>query len=244
MDDEAPRMIVGSVDRGMAAVCNSTTGKVEKDIIYFNSDQLPMEIADLLFDRSRLFAGFLNGGVAMVSNVLSRSGMPQLRTFLGFHQGPVTKIASIPNQHNTLLSGGADGEVRVWNVSSGRSAAVCQGNTSPITSIVMDPKQFVAAGTMNGKIHVWVLDASTLKQSATPVSGLTIPNMTPDNVVSVSRTLDHFSSIQATGTRPIVNLLLDTTLSILISLCECKASDAGLLFAYGMLLLGQKLGYV
>ncbi|KAJ3210876.1 hypothetical protein HDU67_004946 [Dinochytrium kinnereticum] len=181
MDDDTPRMIIGSIDRGTAVVCNASTGRIEKDMVHFSPEMNPMEIADLQYD----------------------------------------------NQYNTVLSGGFDGQVRIWNVASGRVVAVCTGNTSPIASLASDPKQFVAAGTMDGKIHLWSMNAAIVQQCfATSSSGTASPATSTD--LLVAETFQHFSLPSSRdGDRRIITLFLDVSLSILISLCECRAVEAG-----------------
>ncbi|KAJ3099822.1 hypothetical protein HDU97_002748 [Phlyctochytrium planicorne] len=227
-DEEAPRMIVGSVDTGTAAVCNPLTGKVEKELIHFNPDMSPIELGDLVIDKNRLFAGYLNGGMVMASSVLSRNSATQMRTFDGFHHGPVTRVGCVPSQPNVVLSGGVDGEVRIWNVSSGRSVVICCGNELAITSLAMDPKQFVVAGTSEGKIVIWEIDSALSKQISLSAGGTSTPPSSsgPPQPLQPKHTFEHGTPpnsptrIQTTVT----TILLDIQLSIAVTLSECEGS--------------------
>ncbi|KAJ3097333.1 hypothetical protein HDU97_004944 [Phlyctochytrium planicorne] len=213
--------------RCTAAVCNPLTGKVEKELIHFNPDMPPIELGDLVVDKNRLFAGYLNGGMGMASNVLSKNSATQIRTFDGFHHGPVTRVGCVSSQPNVVLSGGVDGEVRIWNVSSGKSVAICCGNELAITSLAMDPKQFVVAGTSEGKVIIWEIDAALSKQISLSAGGTsTPPSSGPPQQLQPKHTFEH-------GTPPnspirlqtaVTMILLDIQLSVAVTLSECEGS--------------------
>ncbi|KAJ3107668.1 hypothetical protein HDU96_007836 [Phlyctochytrium bullatum] len=230
VDGEAMRMVVGSAERGMAVVCHPQTGKVEKSAVRFGGDG-PMELADLVFDRSRLFAGLLNGGIHVATNVLSRSAPFTVRAFSGFHDGPVSKLFCPAGNHNAIVSGGYDGTMRVWNVATGTTIAVGDVNTSTITALAADIRQFIAAGTQNGSISVWSVDPMTLKRLAVPAnlhSNATSPALNPvisptPVVLPQKLTFSHFKT--PTANRPVTAMQLDTVLGVLVTLCECPANE-------------------
>ncbi|KAJ3307669.1 hypothetical protein HDU76_004448 [Blyttiomyces sp. JEL0837] len=172
VDLEENRMYAGSLEKGMVVLCNPTTGKVEKDAIFFNADQNTMELATMIVEKSRIAVGHLNGGVSIVTNFFSQKSQSyNLRHFIGFHAGPVTKLAWIPNYINVLVSGGQDGQVRMWDVSTLRCVRIGVGNESPITALTIDPKNHVVACTESGKILIWDLDVTQIvgnKAAATP----------------------------------------------------------------------------
>jgi hypothetical protein len=68
VDPEEDRMVVASLENGIisrsyifyelnfvtigiASLCNPITGKVDRDLIYFNNDRVPQELASLYIDR-------------------------------------------------------------------------------------------------------------------------------------------------------------------------------------------------
>ncbi|KAJ3416746.1 hypothetical protein HDV05_000120 [Chytridiales sp. JEL 0842] len=160
VDLEEDRLYAGSLERGMVTISNPTTGKVEKDPVWFTEEQTSTEISALVLDKFRMAAGHVNGRVSLVTNFTSRNY--NLKVFAGFHLGPVTKLAWLPNYVGAILSGGTDGQVRLWDVTTASCVRVGTGNTDTVTSLAFDPKTYVLAGTSAGKVHIWEINTSAL----------------------------------------------------------------------------------
>ena len=77
------------------------------------------------------------------------------------HQGRVTALAFAPNG-GLLATAGEDGDVKVWNVRSGRNAArTLRGHTGPVRAVSFssDGQRLVSAG-QDGAIRIWSIVGS------------------------------------------------------------------------------------
>ena len=60
------------------------------------------------------------------------------------------------NKGSKLVSGGHDGELRIWKVSSGKSPEVLSGHAAPIRAIAYGPKgRWAASGDEDGVVKLW-----------------------------------------------------------------------------------------
>ena len=78
-----------------------------------------------------------------------------LRTYTG-HTGPVWSVAHSKG-FGTLLSGGDDREVRVWDVSSGEVVTRWQGHTDYVRTVreEADGENVVVSGSYDGTVRYW-----------------------------------------------------------------------------------------
>ncbi|KAJ3077370.1 hypothetical protein HDU98_000020 [Podochytrium sp. JEL0797] len=120
-------------------------------------------------DRSRIIAGHISGGITMVTQFISKSSLNHVMNhFVGFHNGPVTAMASLPNTPGLIISGGADGCIRIWDVASFRCLRVSNASAYPIKSISFDAKTHIVASCSAGSVFVWDLDMLALSKQMSP----------------------------------------------------------------------------
>jgi WD40 repeat protein len=67
-----------------------------------------------------------------------------------------------------LVTGGADGKVRVWEVASGRELQSLSGHTSTVKSVVFLPDGRLASGSEDGTIRIWQTRRNNLARPAVP----------------------------------------------------------------------------
>jgi len=79
-------------------------------------------------------------------------------TRLEGHQGKVTRLAVTPDSRQ-ILSGGGDGTVRLWVVSSGGCAKVFEGHKSDVTGLAILPSGRQAlSGGLDGTLRLWDME--------------------------------------------------------------------------------------
>ncbi|ORY45465.1 WD40 repeat-like protein [Rhizoclosmatium globosum] len=167
VDFDEDRLYAGSLEKGMVIICNPTTGKVERDAVYFNTDLETREISTLLIEKSRIIAGHLSGRITMVTQFISKPSMNHsINHFVGFHEGPVTALAVLPNTPGLIISGGSDGRIRIWDVSTFQCLRVSE-SSRPITFISFDAKNHIVASSNNGLVSVWDVDMLALSKDST-----------------------------------------------------------------------------
>lgn len=73
-----------------------------------------------------------------------------------FRTGPVYGLAFSPVDDTTLASAGADGTIRLWNVSAGRETAVFKEHKASVMAIAFSPDgQRLASASYDGTVRVW-----------------------------------------------------------------------------------------
>lgn len=100
--------------KGVVAKCNLKTGRVEKDLVYSNTDQIPAPITASLLERHRVFMGLPTGFISVATNLQKDNTVTRLREF---HDGPVLALQLVKNGSG-LASVGQDGCVHVYNLTN------------------------------------------------------------------------------------------------------------------------------
>jgi WD40 repeat protein len=81
----------------------------------------------------------------------------QERTFLLGHRGGASRLAYTPDG-GTLVSGGRDGTLFVWDVASRTRKATLRGHTQPVTSLAVTPDgRTLVSGSMDATVRLWNL---------------------------------------------------------------------------------------
>jgi WD40 repeat protein/serine/threonine protein kinase len=95
------------------------------------------------------------GGVAPPAQVWSLSEKRRLREFEKRGQGLLRALAFAPNGRH-LVSGGADGSVRVWDAGTGRELTHYPGHTGPVQSVAVaaSGREALSAGE-DGSVRLW-----------------------------------------------------------------------------------------
>jgi WD40 repeat protein len=71
------------------------------------------------------------------------------------HRSAVTVVETYPGNDSLLISGGADGVVRLWDSRKGGEYVRFAGNDHPITALrVLRSGKHLVAGTESGKLLV------------------------------------------------------------------------------------------
>ncbi|KAJ3021706.1 hypothetical protein HKX48_007992 [Thoreauomyces humboldtii] len=177
-------MYCGSLERGMVAFCHPSTGRVEKGYVYFTDDHVPAKVECMLLDRHRIAVGSATGTVALVSDFKDRANYVITR-FTGFHLGPVTCLAWIPDLPGALLTGGLDGTVKLWDVKSKVCVRTLTGpTTSPIRTIACDKRLGVLAGNDIGDVNFWAVDVTNLLEESASLPSLNSTSLSTTRTLS------------------------------------------------------------
>ncbi|WP_224391358.1 WD40 repeat domain-containing protein [Pseudonocardia sp. ICBG1293] len=76
-------------------------------------------------------------------------------TALAGRPGPVTALAVTGSARTRVVAGGADGAVRVWDVTSGAAVSVAHGHTGPVTALAVTGDGTVVSGGVDGTLRCW-----------------------------------------------------------------------------------------
>jgi WD40 repeat protein len=92
------------------------------------------------------------------------------------HQGTVHALAFAPDGH-TLLSGGADGTIRIWDAAMGLEKTRLAAHEGPVLCLALHPKgRALASGGTDCAMKIWDLTSGKLVQvksdQMAPVTGL------------------------------------------------------------------------
>lgn len=109
-------MLVASTEHGVAAKCNPMTGKVsQRHLLYSTTENIRLHISAVAMDASRILWGSLSGYITLTTRTQTAS---RLKVFSDFHHGPVTVLNLPKTVQDVVLSGGQDGNVKIWDVLS------------------------------------------------------------------------------------------------------------------------------
>ncbi len=93
--------------------------------------------------------------VAAGADLSVRVFQPALARLISGHEGPVTSVAFTPDG-NSLISGGADKTVRVWNLADGTQVRTLAGSTGAVQRVAVTANGTrVLAGSADGGVRVW-----------------------------------------------------------------------------------------
>ena len=80
---------------------------------------------------------------------------PAMRRALDGHTGGVASVAVAPDG-SWLVSGGADGTVRIWDVATWRERALLAGHTGGVASVAVAPDgSWLVSGGADGTVRIW-----------------------------------------------------------------------------------------
>jgi WD40 repeat protein len=97
------------------------------------------------------------------------------------HQKTVICLAFHPDG-NRVVSGGADGSVRVWDLSSRRAIHVFPGRGDSVHCVAVSPDgRWLATGDAGGDLRLWELDTGRLRALPGHESGLRSVAFSPDS---------------------------------------------------------------
>ena len=141
----------------------------------FSHAQIPEEIGAMCWTApgTQIAVGGVEGIIRFWKVPDAAEGEMTLgKAVLQGHRGAVTALATIPNDATHLLSGGEDGTIRRWNITSG-SASKQMNHGSPVAAIAVrkDARRFASAGK-DGVAKLW--NAETVQRVA-DLSANTVP---------------------------------------------------------------------
>lgn len=71
------------------------------------------------------------------------------------YSNEVTRLAFSPNKHR-LVSGGGDGTIKLWDVTTGNEVLTLQGHTGNIVCLAFSPDgAMLASADSNNMIKLW-----------------------------------------------------------------------------------------
>ncbi|KAG9073051.1 hypothetical protein KI688_000834 [Linnemannia hyalina] len=157
--------LAGGLSQGVVAKCNPELGKVQKDAVF---RMIHLEVSVMTMDRHRVLWGLSTGQVSLTILSYATAGQ-SFQTFSGFHNGPVSCVKLVPNYLGFVLTGGADGVVRLWDVVKARTVrefrtglSLTGASTRRIDHICCEPSSRIIAGTSGGEIYIWDVDINAI----------------------------------------------------------------------------------
>lgn len=112
-------------------------------------------------DNSRIFTGF-NNRVITVLDYPSLSILRSWREKGESHE--IVALSVAPNQQ-VLVTGGSDGQIRVWSLATYSLLGLCVGHSQTVSSIkISSSSQTLVSGSWDGSIIIWDLRTGECKQ--------------------------------------------------------------------------------
>jgi len=113
----------------------------------------------------RRFAITISLAVATTGcNALSTPDQDHLRTFSG-HSDSVCSVALSPNGKQ-IVSGGADGKIKFWEVESGQCLRTLDGHTEWVQSVALSADgRFLASGGRDALVKLWHLESGEQRKT-------------------------------------------------------------------------------
>ncbi|KAF9989158.1 hypothetical protein BGZ75_007413 [Mortierella antarctica] len=171
--------LAGGIAQSVVARCNPLLGKVNKDAVFRMVHLADVEVSVMTMDQHRVLWGLTTGQVSLTTLAHAAAGQT-FQTFAGFHEAPVTCVKLVPDHLEFVLTGAADGIVRLWDVAKARTVREFRTSMdtprSRIDHICCEPGSRIIAGLSNGEIYCWSVNiASIIKPASAPGSGVSTP---------------------------------------------------------------------
>ncbi|KAI9591932.1 WD40-repeat-containing domain protein [Syncephalis fuscata] len=155
-------MLAGNKEIGMAVICHTTTGRVEHRHMYASPEAAAF-VSSMSLERGRIAWGY-QGGAIILQLLARQNRQPRQVIFQSRHEGAVNCMSWSKGTATRLGSGGNDGFVKLWEVSTGQCLYTLYGGQS-IQSIQLDTRNWVIAAT-NDDLLIWqLLDSNNLEES-------------------------------------------------------------------------------
>lgn len=163
-------LIVASMDEGVAAKCNPKTGKIDRHLLYSTNEGVRVRLTATKVDKDRILWGFDAGFITLSIRTKSSGAVTsnRLKTFSDFHQGAVRVLALPSHLQDVVLSGGEDGQVKIWDIFS----TACAWTFYPASALARQPTcievsvdQRVIIGYDDGSVVIWNVNMNRITQT-------------------------------------------------------------------------------
>lgn len=118
VDSDEQKIYAASLLNGCVSLCYFDTGKVEKELLYSNTERTESPITSISMDKSRIAMGDHTGRISLTSSFNTSRGNPAMRFFNTQHTDVVNNLSYISCNTNLLVSTSRDRTIKVWNISS------------------------------------------------------------------------------------------------------------------------------
>ncbi|OAJ36959.1 hypothetical protein BDEG_21054 [Batrachochytrium dendrobatidis JEL423] len=228
VDHSEGRAYLGSLDRGMISIYNLFTGKVEKSSIFCSPDNLQISIGCMKIDKARIAIGYLDGSVGIITNFKGK-GLPTRQKFAAKHMDAVTCLNWLPHITDILVSGSADGMVRLWYTPTETCLKQFQADGSGISHLYINDRNYIIAGTEAGQCVAWNIDVMLFSHCNRPKKLRPIESDVPkDSGVAVTA-----SRIIKCGDQPIKFIEYNTisqSIAVVLNSPHANAANSNLPF--------------